>query len=65
MYSDHPLALGLRLDSRLCTTERGSYTEISATNSRFRTYEGRWLPFGVDLHYVPLLITEQMLIHKM
>ena len=36
----HPLALGLRLDSRLCTTERGSYTEISATNSRFRTYEG-------------------------
>ena len=28
-----------------------------------------WLPFGVDLHYyyhyVPLLITEQMLIHKM
>ena len=36
----HPLSLTLGIDSRLRTTERGSNTEISATNSRYRTYEG-------------------------
>jgi hypothetical protein len=36
----HPLRLTLGIDSRLRTTERGSNTEISATNSRYRTCEG-------------------------
>jgi hypothetical protein len=36
----HPLRLTLGIDSHLRTTERGSNTEISATNSRYRTCEG-------------------------